>query len=46
MKKALISLGAILILLVGAMLWLASSVGPETAPQDVRSIELPDDYGN
>ena len=46
MKKGLISLGVVLILLIIAMVWLASSVGPDTAPQDVRSIELPDSYGN
>ena len=46
MKKGLISLGVVLILLIIAMVWLAGSVGPDTAPQDVRSIELPDSYGN
>ena len=46
MKKGLISLGVVLILLIIGMVWLASSVGPDTAPQDVRSIELPDSYGN
>ena len=46
MKKALFLISVILLVIIGAMVWLASSVGPETAPQDVRSIELPDTYGN
>lgn len=46
MKKGLISLGVILIVIIIAMVWLAGSVGPETAPQEIRSIELPDTYGN
>lgn len=46
MKKTLLILGAILILLILGLFWLAGSVGPETAPQDIRSIDLPDTYGN
>lgn len=46
MKNLIIGLGVFLLLLILAMVWLASSVGPETAPQEVRSIELPDTYGN
>ena len=46
MKKGLIGLGAVLLVLTAAMFWLAGSVGPDTAPQDVRSIELPDNYGS
>jgi len=44
MKKLLITIGVFILLLVGVTLWLAGSVGPDTAPQDVRSIELPDTY--
>jgi hypothetical protein len=44
MKKLLITIGVFILLLIGATLWLAGSVGPDTAPQDVRSIELPSTY--
>jgi hypothetical protein len=44
MKKLLITIGVFILLLIGATLWLAGSVGPDTAPQDVRSIELPNTY--
>jgi hypothetical protein len=44
MKKLLITIGVFILLLIGVTLWLAGSVGPDTAPQDVRSIELPDTY--
>lgn len=40
MKKPLIILGGLVLIAFGLMLWLAFSVGPETAPQDVRSIEV------
>ena len=46
MKKALILISVLMLVIIGAMIWLASSVGPETAPQEIRSIELPDTYGN
>lgn len=44
MKKSLAIAGAILLLIVLLMLWLAASVGPDTAPQEMQSIELPDVY--
>lgn len=40
MKKTLIVIIGLLLLGTMALLWLANSVGPETAPQDVRSIEV------
>lgn len=40
MKKLLIALAALLILILGLLLWLAGSVGPETAPQELKSMEL------
>ena len=40
MKKSLTMVGVVLLLVIGVLFWLASSVGPETAPQDQRSIEL------
>lgn len=40
MKKLLIALAALLILILGLILWLAGSVGPETAPQELKSMEL------
>ncbi|MGJ8561296.1 MAG: hypothetical protein ACSHX3_13755 [Litorimonas sp.] len=46
MKKLLISIGVTALLLIGIIIWLAGSVGPDTAPQDVRSIDLPDTYEN
>ncbi|GLQ24039.1 hypothetical protein GCM10007853_19130 [Algimonas ampicilliniresistens] len=46
MKKMLFIVGGLLLLLIAILVWLAGSVGPETAPQDVRTIELPDTYGN
>jgi len=46
MKKMLFIVGGLLVLLLVILVWLAGSVGPETAPQDVRTIELPDSYGN
>ncbi|WP_298915057.1 hypothetical protein [uncultured Algimonas sp.] len=46
MKKLMIIGGVVLVLVLGLMVWLAGSVGPETAPKDVRSIDLPDSYGN
>ena len=45
MKKTLIGTGIVLLLLAGVLVWLATSVGPETAPQEVKSIELDADYG-
>jgi hypothetical protein len=44
MKKLLMMIGVFLLLLIGIVIWLAGSVGPDTAPQDVRSIDLPDTY--
>lgn len=44
MKKLLIMIGVFILLLIGIILWLAGSVGPDTAPDDVRTIELPDTY--
>jgi len=46
MKQLLIGAVVFIVLLIGLLVWLAGSVGPDTAPQDVRSIELPDTYGN
>ena len=45
MKKLLIAFAVLLLLGVGALAWLAGSVGPDTAPQNVKSIELDADYG-
>ncbi len=45
MKKMLIIVGGLLLFLIAILFWLAGSVGPDSAPQDVRSIELPDTYG-
>jgi len=44
MKNLLIAVGVFVVLLIGILFWLAGSVGPDTAPQDVKSIELPDNY--
>lgn len=44
MKKLLTMIGVFILLLLGVIIWLAGSVGPDTAPQDVRTIELPDTY--
>lgn len=44
MKKTLLIAGGILLLLILIMLWLAASVGPDTAPQEVQTIELPNPY--
>lgn len=46
MKKLLIAAGVLGVLLVGTVFWLAGSVGPDTAPQDVRTIDLPNTYEN
>ena len=46
MKKLLIAAGVLGVLLVGMVFWLAGSVGPDTAPQDVRTIDLPNTYEN
>jgi hypothetical protein len=40
MKKLFIGIGLLLLILVGLMIWLAGSVGPDTAPQDTRSIPV------
>lgn len=40
MKKTVILLGGVLVVLAIVLLWLSLSVGPETAPKDVRSIEV------
>ena len=40
MKKALILIGLLVVLALGVTTWLALSVGPETAPQDTKSIEI------
>lgn len=45
MKRTLIIVAILLLLVIGTMVWLAGSVGPETAPDDLRTIELPDTYG-
>jgi len=42
MKKALIAGGAILLLAIIALFWLASGASPDNAPQDVKVIDLPD----
>ncbi|GLQ20743.1 hypothetical protein ACFFUB_01650 [Algimonas porphyrae] len=44
MKKMLIITGGVLLLLILILVWLAASVGPDTAPQDVQTIELPNPY--
>lgn len=40
MKRTLIAAAILLLLIIGVMVWLAGSVGPETAPDDLRTIEL------
>ena len=40
MKKPLIAIALVVLLLLGVTVWLASSVGPDTAPSDVKTIEL------
>jgi hypothetical protein len=40
MKKLLLTAVALIVVLGGVLFWLASSVGPETAPDDLRTIEL------
>ena len=40
MKKALILIGVVAVLIIGALFWLAASVGPDTAPTDVKSIDV------
>ncbi|MGB6228642.1 MAG: hypothetical protein WBF53_00765 [Litorimonas sp.] len=40
MKKTLIAVGVVLLLLIAVLVWLAGSVGPDTAPTEVRTIEL------
>ena len=40
MKKALILIGLLLVVGLGLTVWLASTVGPDTAPQDIKSIEV------
>ena len=45
MKTTLIAASIVVLLLIGIMVWLAGSVGPETAPTDLRTIDLPDTYG-
>lgn len=44
MNKTLLIAGGILLLLILIMLWLAASVGPDTAPQEVQTIELTNPY--
>jgi hypothetical protein len=44
MKNLLIAAGIFAVLLIGILFWLAGSVGPDTAPQDVRTLELPSNY--
>lgn len=46
MKKPIVIIAGIILFILAILFWLAASVGPETAPQDVRSIDLPDTYGN
>ena len=40
MKKALIIFAVLAVAVVGTLVWLASSVGPDTAPTDVKSIDV------
>jgi len=42
MKKALIAVGAVVFLGLVAFMWLLSGASPDNAPQDVKTIELPD----
>ncbi|MEM7728615.1 MAG: hypothetical protein AAF311_05000 [Pseudomonadota bacterium] len=46
MKKILIIAGLLVLLLGGTLVWLAGSVGPDTAPQDLRTIDLSDSDEN
>lgn len=40
MKKALILIGVLAVLALVALVWLASSVGPDTAPDAMKSIDV------
>ena len=44
MKKVLIAILVLLLVLGGALVWLAGSVGPDTAPTQTQSIELDTRY--
>lgn len=44
MKKIIIGAVIIILLLIGGFLWLLSHASPESAPQDIVTIELPDTY--
>ena len=41
MKKVLIIAGLIVVLVAGVLVWLAGSVGPETAPTELKSRDIP-----
>ena len=43
-KKLIIGVAVILLFLIGGFLWLLSQASPESAPQDIVTIELPDTY--
>ena len=43
-KKLIIGVAVILLFLTGGFLWLLSQASPESAPQDIVTIELPDTY--
>ena len=44
MKKTGILLLVVLLALAGLFVWLVMQASPANAPQDVRTIELPDTY--
>ena len=44
MKKFIIGVVIIFLLLTGGFLWLLSQASPESAPQDIVTIDLPDTY--
>ena len=44
MKKIMIILVLLTLLVGGLFVWLLMGAGPANAPQDVRTIELPDTY--
>ena len=43
MKKTLIIIGAVVGVLAAITIWLASSVGPETAPDELKTRAVPID---
>lgn len=44
MKKLVIGGGIVLVLLLALFFWLLSGASADNAPQEVKTIELPDTY--